>query len=535
MRRTGHVWGRATRPDVIVVGAGACGAALAARLAEDSDRTVLVLESGPVPGVWSKAGQPLSAPAGADQPPSFAPELLDARLVPGAQPGHPAVQPYPTHLTPHRPYTVVRGRILGGSTTVNGGYFVRARREDFDRWAAVGGAVWSYDRMLPFLRALETDLDHGAGPLHGDRGPVPVRRTDLRHPAAAAFGAAARRLGFPGEPDKNAQDPPGFGPVPSNAVDGVRVNTGLAYLSGMSGRSNLRVEGDSTVLGIVVERGRAAGVVVERHGRRRTVRGGEVVLCAGALHSPQLLRLSGIGPRAELAALGTPVVVDLPAVGARFGDHPQVVLEWLPRRSVPEPVGSWLGGALHLPASDGDHPDGDLEILQSLVPMAGLTSGRMSAPGAPLAFLVSVQTPRASGRLRLDSADPAAPPRLDHGYLSTTEDRRRMREVVRITAELAATADFAEVGGGLTDPVPKVLADDRLLDEWILGHLGTCHHTCGTVPLGQAVDAYGGVHGVAGLRVADTSILPTPPLRGPAATAVLVGELVADAMRRGLT
>ncbi|MEU9456196.1 mycofactocin system GMC family oxidoreductase MftG [Streptomyces sp. NPDC048277] len=521
MRPTGDHRGRASRFDVIVVGAGAAGAALAARLAEDPDRTVLVLESGPVPGL----------------PPSFAPELLDARLVPGAQPGHPAVQPYPALLAPGRPYTVVRGRVLGGSTTVNGGYFVRARREDFDRWAAAGGGpVWSYERMLPFLRALETDLDYGAGPLHGDRGPVRVRRTDLGHPAAAAFGAAARRLGFPGEPDKNAQDEPGFGPVPSNAVDGVRVNTGLAYLSRVSGRSNLLVSGDSTVLGVVVERGRATGVVVERDGRRRTVRGGEVVLCAGALRSPQLLLLSGVGPRAELAALGIPVVEDVPAVGARFGDHPQVVLEWLPRRrSLPEPVGSWLGGALHLPSSGGDHPGGDLEILQSLVPMAGLTGGRVSVPGAPLAFLVSVQTPRSGGRLRLDSADPAAPPSLDHGYLATAGDRRRLREVVRVTAELAATPDFAEVGAGLTDPAPRVLADDRLLDEWILGHLGTCQHTCGTVPLGSAVDAYGRVHGVAGLRVADTSILPTPPLRGPAATAVLVGELVADAMRRGLT
>ncbi|MFJ9563840.1 mycofactocin system GMC family oxidoreductase MftG [Streptomyces fuscichromogenes] len=521
MRPTGHHRGRASRFDVIVVGAGAAGAALAARLAEDPDRTVLVLESGPVPGL----------------PPLFAPELLDARLVPGARPGHRAVQTYPALLAPGRPYTVVRGRVLGGSTTVNGGYFVRARREDFDRWAATGGGpVWSYERMLPFLRALETDLDHGAGPLHGDRGPVRVRRTDLRHPAAAAFGAAARRLGHPAEPDKNAQDEPGFGAVPSNAVDGVRVNTGLAYLSSTQDRSNLFVEGDSTVLSVVVERGRATGVVVERHGRRRTVRGGEVVLCAGALRSPQLLLLSGVGPRAGLAALGIPVVVDVPAVGARFGDHPQVVLEWLPRRpSLPEPVGSWLGGALHLPASGGAHPAGDLEILQSLVPMAGLTGGRVSVPGAPLAFLVSVQTPRSRGRLRLGSADPAAPPSLDHGYLATAGDRRRMREVVRITAELAATADFAEVTAGLLEPVPGVLADDRLLDEWILQHLGTCHHTCGTVPLGSAVDAYGRVHGVAGLRVADTSILPTPPLRGPAATAVLIGEIVADAVRRGLT
>ncbi|MFD3309529.1 mycofactocin system GMC family oxidoreductase MftG [Streptomyces sp. NPDC058694] len=525
MKRMEHGYRRLRRPDVVVVGAGGSGAALAARLSEDPCRTVLVLEAGPAPR----------------RPSAFAPELLDARLVPGAQSGHPAVRPYAVHLTPTRPYTVVRGHGLGGSTTVNGGYFVRARRQDFDRWSAAGGPAWSYDRVLPLLRALETDLDHGGDAvLHGDRGPVPVRRTGLRHPAAVAFRAAADRLGFPEEPDKNAQDAPGFGPVPCNSVDGVRVNAGISYLLGASGRPNLLVEGDSTALRVVVERGRATGVVVERNGRRGIVRGGEIVLCAGAIRSPHLLHLSGIGPRRDLVALGLPVVRDAPAVGARFGDHPQVVLEWLPRRPVPEPSGSWLGGALHLSSSDEDHP-GDLEILQSLVPMAGLTSGRVSVPEAPLAFLVSVQTPRLSGRMRTRSADPAMPPSLDYGYLAAAEDRRRMREAVRVTAELAGTTDFGEVSGGLLDPVAEVLNDDRLLDEWVLGHLGTSHHTCGTVPMGPAddpraaVDPYGRVHGVDGLRVADTSILPTAPLRGPAATAVLIGELVAEAVRRGLS
>ncbi len=509
--------------DVIVVGAGAAGAALAARLSEDPDRTVLLLDAGPIPRRL------------ADVPG----ELLDARLVPGARPGHPAVHRYPVHLTPERPYTVVRGRYLGGSTAVNGGYFIRARRADFDCWVAAGNPAWDYERVLPLLRALETDLDHGATHLHGGQGPVRIRRTCLTHPAAAAFRAAAGELGHPVERDKNDQARPGFGPVPSNAVDGVRLNTGLSYLLPALVRTNLTVVGDCLVRGVVIRGNRATGVVAERGGREVVLRAGEIVLCAGSFATPQLLQLSGIGPRADLERLGLPVVQDAPAVGTRFADHPQLALEWAPRQELGAPADSWLGGCLHLTSSDRDHP-GDLEILQSLVPMAGLVGGTVSVPGAPLAFLVSVQSPRTTGRLVLRSSDPSTPPRIDYGYLASADDRRRLREVVRATAELIATRAFGEISAGLLQPGQDVLDDDRALDEWISANLGTAHHTCGTVPMGPespeaAVDQYGRVHGVQALRVADTSILPSAPLRGPAATAVLIGELIAHAIRHELT
>lgn len=505
--------------DVIVVGAGAAGAALAARLSEDPGRTALLLDAGPIPRQLA----------------DFPGELLDARLIPGAQPGHPYVHRYAAHLTPERPYTVVRGRHLGGSTAVNGGYFIRARRADFDRWEAAGNPAWSYDRVLPLLRALETDLDYGAGHLHGGQGPVRVRRGSLAHPAAAAFRAAAKELGHPLEPDKNDQNPPGFGPVPANAVDGVRLNTGVSYLLPAMGRSNLTVLGDCHVRNVIIQQSRATGVVAERGGQQIALQAGEVVLCAGSFATPQLLQLSGIGPRTDLVRLGLPVVRDAPAVGTRFSDHPQLVLEWTPRQELGAAADTWLGGCLHLSSSDLTYP-GDLEILQSLVPMAGLVGGTVSAPGAPLPFLVSVQSPRATGRLVLRSADPEAPPRINYGYLTSADDRRRLREVVRATAELVATGAFGEISRGLLRPGPAVLDDDRALDEWISENLGTSHHACGTVPMGPespgtVVDQYGRVHGVHGLRVADTSILPSAPLRGPAATAVLIGELIAQAIR----
>ncbi|WP_327658208.1 mycofactocin dehydrogenase MftG [Streptomyces sp. NBC_00483] len=506
------------RPDVLVVGAGGAGAVLAARLSEDVGRNVLLVEAGPVPA-------------------AFDPDLLDARLVPGARPDHPATRSHAVRLTPQRPWSVPRGRVLGGSTTVNGGYFVRARREDFTRWAGAGNPAWAYERVLPLLRALEDDLDFGRGEVHGVGGPIPVTRGQPTRPAAVAFREAARGLGFASEPDKNDQGPPGFGPVPSNSVDGVRWNTGLAYLpTPVQDRPNLTVLGDCSVRRVVVERGRATGVEVERDGARETLDAGCVVLCAGALVTPHLLLLSGIGPRADLERAGVPVVRDAPAVGARLSDHPQLLLDWQPRDDLGPPATGWLGDCLHL-NSPGGPPGcpGDIEILQSLVPMAGLVGGTARVPGAPHSFLASVQTPRPTGRLRLLSADPEVPPAIDYDYLRDGEVLRRLRAAVRVTAELLDTTPFTEVSdGGLLAPGYEALREDRALDAWIRDHLGTAQHTCGTVPMGPAVDQYGRVHGIRGLRVADTSILPDTPHRGPAATAVLIGELIADAMRREL-
>lgn len=544
-----------TRRATVVVGAGAAGAALAARLSEDPDLRVIVLEAGPAPRSTA----------------DFPSELLDGGTVQGAMPGHPANWSYLGHLTPDLPYTIARGRILGGSSTINGGYFVRARPEDFDRWADAAGPAWSYEHVLPALRDLERDLDLGAGPFHGDAGPMPVLRASQANPVARAFAAAARELGFHDEPDKNAPGAPGVGPVPQNVVDGVRVNTGIAYLSPVRDRANLEVIGGCRVRRIVFDGTRAVGVEVDDATGRRVVAADEVVLCAGGIGTPHLLLASGIGPAAQLESFGVPVVRDAAGVGRAFSDHPDLSVGWRARRDVVDPSSpDTFTTALNF-ASRGGDPAGDLEIMVCVTTMGHLLTGssgtvaggaraalrhplamlravrgaslrRMReqvAHGRDLVLLFGLQREEARGSITLESADPLVPPRIDYRYLSTEHDRERMRHGLRTAVALLRSRAFAHLFDRLTELDDATLDDDAALDAWMLAHLGTAIHLCGSAPMGPAgdphavVDGFGRVHGVEGLRVADTSMLPETPSRGPANTAVLIGELVARFLRRG--
>ena len=523
----------------VVVGAGASGIPLAARLSADPRRSVVLLEAGDT-----------TAPT--------PPELLDAATVQGAMPGHPANWGHLGHLTPDLPYTIARGRILGGSSALNGAYFVRPRPRDCAAWAREAGPEWSYDALLPTMRAMETDADHPGSPLHGAAGPMPIRRPPQRSRTARAFAAAAAELGFPAEPDKNAASAPGVGPVPSNIVAGRRINTALAYLS-PEVRQRIDLHGNVRALSIIVEDGRAVGV-------RTTsgpVLGDEVVLCAGAIGTAQLLLVSGIGPAARSEALGIRVVADL-AVGTAFSDHPDIAVGWRARRPVFDPAERFaFPTALNFSSSPDASRDGDLEILLSVKPLGFLLTGSTHARAAgtrhalrhpvrtvrsllgvsarrtaaqvahldDLQLIVGLQEPEGRGSIVLESADPLHPPRIDYRYLESAADRLRMRHGVRTAVALLRTRAFAGLFDRLTELDDATLADDDALDGWMRTHLGTAIHMCGTAPLGDVVDGHGRVRGVPGLRVADTSILPTVPSRGPFASAVLVGERIAELMR----
>lgn len=498
--------------DVVIVGAGSAGCALAARLTEDPARTVLLLE----------AGTDFAAPgAGAASSPG---DLLDASAMVGAADGHAANWALDARLTESRTMSVPRGKVMGGSSTVNGGVFIRATTADFERWAALGNDRWSYAEVLPFFQRMEDDLDFPGGEFHGSGGPVPVARAaaaDL-HPLSRAFTDACAAMGFPAEPDKNVPGPPGCGPLPRNIVDGVRINAALAYISPNRQRPNLTIESSVAARRVVIRDGRAVAVEAEQSGTVRVFEGDEIVLCAGAVMSPHLLLRSGVGPADILRRHGIAVAADLAGVGTRCRDHPQVFLgfETAPRLA-PQP----LSGVVEV-CLDVVMDDAPVAVMPYLASMGELVPGS----GASLSELVvGVLLERAESPVQISLApgDATLPPVIDYHSLESAVDRRRLRGTVALGAAILESPAMHGLG------VRRAPVDEADLDAWIRANITTAVHLCSSAPMGPdgdpmaVVDQYCRVRGVEGLRVVDTSILPTAPSRGPAATAVMIGERAA--------
>ena len=513
--------------DVIIVGAGAAGCVLASRLSEDSSRSVLLLEAGP---------DYLS-------PEHLPPELADGYSQAAVSEGSPYNWGYRATGTPQQPSPMYadRGRTVGGSSAVNGQVFLRGLPEDYDGWAAQGNDQWSFVKLLPFFRLLENDTDI-RDDFHGADGPMPIRRfrREEWQPFQEAFYRACLDFGFPHDPDMNNPDSTGAGPVPFNTRDGVRMSTALTYLDPSRHRLNLTVRGGALARRVLFEGNKAVGVEVESGGERFPVYGDQILLAAGGIATPQLLMLSGIGPAGHLSSHGISLVCDLPGVGQNLRDHPMFCLELQTRHSFAlDPAGPRMQVGLRYTV-EGSALRNDMQLFPSNYSGPGTgdhPNEAQSTEGIGVRFTCMLEQAESSGELLLASSDPHDLPLLDYRYLRSEEDVRRVRECIRLAQRLLEHSAFISIVEGWISPSLADLESDDALDSWILRNASTTQHTSGTCKMGPesdpmaVVDQYCRVRGVENLRIADLSVAPQVVRANTHATAIMIGERVAEWLR----
>jgi choline dehydrogenase len=518
--------------DYIVIGAGSAGSVVAARLSEDPATSVLVLEGGP-PDDLPEIAMPAATPALWGGPLTWGDATVPQR--------HAArrVIPWPS------------GRTLGGSSSINGMIYIRGNPLDYDNWRdAYGCTGWGHADLLPyFLRA--EDQQRGGSAWHGTGGPLRVEDQRYEHPLSRAWLEAAIAWGLPGNEDFNGAHQEGAGHYQVTQRGGRRWSAADAYLRPAMARPNLTVETGAHVTRLLLEGERATGVRYLHHGTVREAGATrEVVVACGAVKSPQLLLLSGIGPADDLRAHDLPVVVDAPAVGAGLQDHPMVLTGWRApgtrnlweeatadnlerwRREGRGPMASFGAEAGGFTRSSGDHPAPDLQFgaIPGPPPLPELGPPTQRAVGT----LVGAVHVRSRGRVTLASADPAARPQIDPAYFAAEDDLEVLVAGVRIVREIAAREPLASITDGELMPGEEVDDDDRVR-EWVRATAGTMFHPTGTCAMGGAAEAVCDpelrVRGVAGLRVVDASVMPATPRGNTNAPTIAVAERAADLIR----
>jgi choline dehydrogenase len=524
--------------DYVIVGAGSAGAVLADRLTEDGRSTVLLLEYG-----GSDRALIIQMPAALSLP------MNSSRYNWG----------YRSEPEPHlggRRINCPRGKVLGGSSSINGLVYVRGNPLDFEHWEAEGARGWAYANVLPYFRRAE-GFRGGGDAWRGGEGPLATSRGLKRNPLYDAFIEAGRQAGYAVSADLNGERQEGFGFLDMTVKDGVRWSTANAYLRPALKRPNLRVLTHALATRVAFEGRRATGVryrrsgVDELAGARR-----EVILCGGAINSPQLLKLSGIGPAAELIALGIDVVADRPGVGENLQDHLEFYFQVASKRPITlygrtgllsrALVGlHWLARGRGLGASNHFEAGGFIrsragvrwpDIQFHFLPMAVAYDGSTLAKEHGFQAHVGPMRSKSRGWVRLRSADPAEPPKILFKYMSHPDDWAEMRACVRLTREIFAQEAFDPYRGREIRPGADC-ATDEAIDAFVREHAESAYHPCGACKMGAPVDPMAVVDpetrviGVEALRVVDSSIIPTISTGNLNAPTIMIAEKAADMIR----
>ena len=430
--------------------------------------------------------------------------------------------------------------MIGGSSAINGQVLLRGLPEDYDDWAAWGNDEWAFTKVLPYFRKLETDLDF-RGDFHGSDGPIPVRRykREAMAPYATAFYQACLGEGFTDAPDLNHPETTGVGPTPVNNLNGVRISTALAYLDQGRHRLNLTIRANVMARRILFDGGRAVGVELESGGERFTVEGEHIVLSAGGIASPQLLMLSGVGPAEHLSSLGINVVHDLPGVGQNLRDHPIAMILFRETGEMPGDLEAMIQVLLRYTV-EGSSTRDDMHIATTSLDTEHISADvPITRDDSCFAIYVSVQNALSTGELRLTSRDPHVQPSVDYRYLSDSWDLERMRQAVRLTIQLSEHPAFKDIIIERLAPTDTDLSSDAALDSWLLKNVATQFHSSGTCKMGPTsdplavVDQFCHVHGLEGLRVVDTSVMPNIIRANTNATTIMIAERVADWIKGG--